>query len=157
MADEIIGKPAAPETPIESLWDVPVTMKRSTEKVGGINMLFEQKIQRSGTGSHEEHGASDMRLAQTIGVILQHHYPGHFWAVEVDSHQGIYTITIPVLLGNWKYMQHLSSLSHENIKKAGGELLERFKIPRSGLKFGIAQFQEARKHRVSSWSQRPPE
>ena len=132
-------------------------MGRSTQKLGGVQTMLESKIQRSATGSHVEHGTTDVKLAGTIGTILHHYYGGHFWAVEVDSHQGIYTITIPVLLGNWKHMEHLTALTHDRVRDAGGEILERFKIPRSGLNFGLAQFVEARnKHRVQGATHRPP-
>jgi hypothetical protein len=95
-----------------------------------------------------------MAIAKMVAEDLHTYYRGHFWAVHVDSKQGICLITIPVLLGNWKYKIPLTGLTTEMVVRAGGEILERFNIPRSSL--DVAAFVAAREKRVSRASQRPP-
>lgn len=110
--------------------------------------------QRSATFDTDHLAEVDMRIAKGIGEFLHSHFAGHFWQVYVDSHQNLVTITIPILLGNWKYSYRLSDFGMEKALKAGGEILERFNIPRSRI--DVPAFCEARKKSVSRISQTPP-
>lgn len=110
---------------------------------------------RPGTFPADEARArAELRIAKGVGELLHKHYRGHFWQVEADTKQGVCLITIPVLLENWKWKINLAELTPEAVVRAGGELLERFNIPRGDL--DVARFVEARKHRVSRATQRPP-
>lgn len=75
---------------------------------------------------------AEVALCKRIFAVLNAEYPGHAWGVEVMMDQGVCKVTIPALLGfNWGYIIHLDILDKKQIIKAGGEILERFKIPRS--------------------------
>lgn len=98
--------------------------------------------------------AADLTTTKWVAEVLHSHFRGHFWSVEVSSHQGLCRIGIPVLLGNWTWNIPLPLLTHAMVLKAGGEILERFNIPRSSL--DVAAFVKAREHRVERVSQKPP-
>ena len=82
---------------------------------------------------------AEMEIAKNITEILQHFYPGHFWMVHVDARQGIAYLKIPTLMPKSHcYNIHLHRVSGPNdlarvVKQFGGEILERFNIPRSGI------------------------
>jgi hypothetical protein len=79
----------------------------------------------------------DIALAVRIGDALTSHYPGHPWFVEVDSNGGLAMISIPAITGRFAYVLKLRLLgsdpSLKSVIRAGGEILERWKIPRSRL------------------------
>lgn len=106
----------------------------------------------TGTDGRRDLGAKEIALAKEIGDILFSHYPGYLWAVHVDLH-GKYkaaTVQMPVLMpAAAKYVipSRLFANYHElrmHVIRAGGEILERYKIPRTGLKFGESAFLQAR-------------
>lgn len=71
---------------------------------------------------------------KAIAQVLHAHFPGHAWAVEVLADQGVAKVSIPELLGpNWGYVLHLDKLQPSDVVRAGGEILERFEIPRSSI------------------------
>lgn len=77
---------------------------------------------------------AELALCKRMGRVLDFHYPGHPWAVSVDIRQGVAQISIPALLGNWAFILHLDGdTSDQMIVRAGGEILERFHIPRSTI------------------------
>ena len=86
------------------------------------------------TGSTEAVPA-ELALVKRIGEVLDFHYPGHPWAVEVNKRGGYAKITIPDLLGpNWGMVLHLDrDITDAMIVRCGGEILERFKLPRAGI------------------------
>lgn len=91
----------------------------------------------------------DMAIAMRIGETLHQHYPNHLWEVRADSAQGIATVKIPFLMGpTLCYVLHLDKLDTDGrqVRDAGGEILERFKIPRSGI--DLAAFVAASDKRV---------
>ena len=85
----------------------------------------------------------EMSVASNVMNVLQRHYPGHPWMVRVDGKgaykaalinllaimrpQDHYVIPIPVLLGG--SINDFRRL----VINAGGEIMERFAIPRSGF------------------------
>ena len=76
----------------------------------------------------------DLMVAKAITRVLLSQYRGHFWVVECNRKQGIAWISIPLLLGEWKHVFRLSEdITPADIIRAGGEILERFNIPRSNL------------------------
>jgi hypothetical protein len=98
--------------------------------------------------------AAEKTLGSDILTILEQHYPSHFWRVVVDIAQGIAHVSIPILMGPVaKYILHLDRiLSVPDLKRAvvtaGGEILERWKIPRGGLDLGLSEFLSARERRL---------
>lgn len=98
--------------------------------------------------------AAEKSLGSDILSILELHYPSHFWRVVVDIPQGIAHVSIPILMGPAKkYILHLDRIvSVPDLKRAvvtaGGEILERFKIPRASLDTGLSEFLDARERRL---------
>jgi len=80
---------------------------------------------------------ADEALARKIWAVLQYHYPGHPWGVAVQHSQGVAMVQIPPYV-NWSFVIHLNTLNGDpgmkSVVRAGGEMLERYSIPRSGFK-----------------------
>lgn len=99
--------------------------------MSGDNMMFAES-------GNDEHAANDMMVANIVHTILQHHYPNHPWCVGVDHKAGTCVIDLlyskPIKFRYFAYLLHLSTLMSPNntraVVRAGGELLERFNIPR---------------------------
>lgn len=77
----------------------------------------------------------EMELAKAIGEHLFAIYPGHMWGVTVQG--GVAVIKNLSLEGQYGFVLHchklvnnLPNLKHE-VMKAGGDLLERFRIDRT--------------------------
>ncbi len=73
-------------------------------------------------------------IARRMAETLHTHYPDHLWGVSADVEAGIATVTNLRLSGKWGFIIKLSTLVHDvNLKsvvRAGGELLERYKMRR---------------------------
>ncbi len=81
---------------------------------------------------------AEVETCKRIASVLEHHYPGHPWAVAVNADQGLAIISIPDLLGpNWGFNIHLDKLDDKIVMEAGGHILERFKIARSGMDVAV--------------------
>lgn len=82
------------------------------------------------------HELGDVTLAAQIGEKLNKHYPGHLWAVKVDSERsgGIVTIQNFAVSFKYGYVLKLSRVQSDPDLKcvllAGGEILERAKMKR---------------------------
>jgi hypothetical protein len=138
----------------DALFDIPII--KSADHVGGSGprVMVHGKVDRAQSAHEAMLNERDMRIAARVGEILHFHYRGHFWQVTSDSKQGVVTITIPVLLGNHKYVIKLAGLTDASVIEAGGHILERFKIPRGQL--DVAAFVNARNLAVSRGNQQPP-
>ena len=96
----------------------------------------------------DPHREADMSLCLLSFNTLQLHYPGHFWRIEVDSKQGLAKIQIHQLMGDtlWYAIRLDESDNHNDYRKAvikaGGAILERYGLPRSGM--DVDKFREAR-------------
>lgn len=124
------------------------TLDRSS---GQPNIELQQRYVRSGLlpGEHDPHADYDVMVAKAITRVLLSQYRGHFWEAYCDSKQGIAWITIPLLLGNYKYIFHLSNdITPAMIIRAGGEILERFNIPRTQM--DVASFVAAKSRAVKN-------
>jgi hypothetical protein len=80
--------------------------------------------------------AYEFGVAKTIFEKLWEHYPGYDWKVKVDSIGGIATVQLPRLHHSTiAYIVKLDDMASDpnllTIRKAGGELLERFKLVRA--------------------------
>lgn len=77
---------------------------------------------------------AEIALCKRVHAVLNAEYPGHAWSVLVMMDQGVCQVSIPPLLGvNWGYILHIETMDRAAIRKAGGEILERFRIPRSTI------------------------
>lgn len=80
---------------------------------------------------------ADIELCKRIANVLLKHYPGHVWHVEANCEKaGVANIKLnyPDKLGvlpKFGYRLHISKLSDDKIMRAGGELLERYKLART--------------------------
>lgn len=84
--------------------------------------------------------ANDLILAKEMADTLHRHYPGHMWAVNVQGEQGVADIRNMALSGEYGYRLRLVtnySMSEflERVKRAGGEILERYRLPRGRADF----------------------
>jgi hypothetical protein len=82
--------------------------------------------------------ANDLVLAKSMADTLHSHYPGHLWAVTVNGAQGVADIRNLALSGNWGFRLILVgnySISEflDRVKRAGGEILERYNLARGRL------------------------
>jgi hypothetical protein len=118
--------------------DDPVLLGTARLQQGGRAMRVKQYGERAGKSGETKAVPAEVRLCGEIYRILSAHYPGHPWSIEVHAEQGFAFITIPPLLGsNWGYVLHLDKLHADafraSVIEAGGNLLERFEIPRSTI------------------------
>ena len=80
----------------------------------------------------------DILTARTMAEALHAAYPGHFWAVSCDGKTGMADVRNLALSGNWGFRIKLSGIYSasqfkKDVVKAGGEILERFKLNRGRL------------------------
>lgn len=80
----------------------------------------------------------DILTARTMAEELHKAYPGHFWAVTCDTRTGFADVRNLALSGNWGFRIRLSGIYSSSgfkrdVLKAGGEILERFRLQRGKL------------------------
>lgn len=80
--------------------------------------------------------AADMRLTKRVAQLLEWHHPGHFFRVTVDHEQRLLLIELPPLLErphcfNIPLTVIYSDPGLRTVVRAAGEILERFKMPRT--------------------------
>lgn len=81
---------------------------------------------------------ADLQLAKAIAETLAQHYPGWPWAITADHEQGIATIKNHMLHERWGFLFKIGANDtptalYRAVVRAGGELLERFGIPRGPM------------------------
>jgi hypothetical protein len=102
----------------------------------------EARFVPSGAGARER-AAADLAAAGSVRRILDTAYPGHDWEVVAESAQGYVAFRIPALMGaNYAYLIRGKDLTAKAVLTGGGELLERYRLPRG--KFDLDRFLEAR-------------
>lgn len=109
-----------------------------------------QKFGYDGTsteGGHDPHVGADLALTKRIADVLERHYPQHPWMVEVSHAQGVAYISLPIIMRrNQRFVLHVDRLKSDPslraVVRAGGEILERHNVPRSG--FRLDHFLNAR-------------
>jgi hypothetical protein len=83
--------------------------------------------------------ANELVLAKQMADTLHKHYPDHAWAVHVDLRNGMADVRNLGLSGNWGFRLHIptiysaSEFDHR-VMRAGGELLERYRVRRGALR-----------------------
>lgn len=81
---------------------------------------------------------NDIVMAKSMAEALHRAYPGHFWAVAVDGKAGLADVRNLALSGNWGFRLKLNkiysaSAFEKDVIRAGGEILERFRLSRGRL------------------------
>lgn len=101
--------------------------------------LFQLAAGSNTHGFHNEEGyfdAANSELCKAVGEKLAHHYPGHPWGVASEIEHGIVKIAIQGFT-QWQYVLKISRLKGDPamkaVMRAGGEMLERLKMPRNGF------------------------
>lgn len=94
-----------------------------------------------------------IRLASEVGDALHKAYPGHMWMVSTEGKGGnVLNVQNMALSGKWGFALHAHKLVDQDVGKvavrAGGELLERYRISRS--RAGVAQARDALNRRWAS-------
>jgi hypothetical protein len=77
-------------------------------------------------------------MARQMAEALHATYPGHFWAVSCDGKTGMADVRNLALSGNWGFrlkLENIYSASQfkKDVLKAGGEILERYRLNRGRL------------------------
>ena len=87
------------------------------------------------------HTACDEILAKNASNLLNQHYPGYLWAVNVNSDEkgGVMVIKNFSISFRYGYTLHLKKLDNKMKKviKAGGEILERASMARGMYNGGM--------------------
>lgn len=79
--------------------------------------------------------ANDFVMAKEMAEALHQAYPGHLWAVTCSGTTGMADVRNLMLSGNWGFRLKLKeiysgSAFKKDVIKAGGELLERYRVSR---------------------------
>jgi hypothetical protein len=78
--------------------------------------------------------ASLIILAKDGMDMLQKHYPGHLWAVQINECGHVLYVFNHALHSRWGYVLRTVEVEHDPSRRcflrAGGEILERFGMPR---------------------------
>lgn len=88
--------------------------------------------------SHGETAIADIEICKAVAAVLMRHYEGHVWHVGCDSSATVRMIDIklnyPDKLGclpKYGYKMKIDGCTDAKIMRAGGELLERYRLARS--------------------------
>jgi hypothetical protein len=80
---------------------------------------------------------NDFVMAKNMAEVLHRHYPGHLWAVTCEGAQGVASVRNLRLSGQWGFVLKLKDLyvdpSFKSVVRAGGELLERYRLSRGAF------------------------
>lgn len=88
-----------------------------------------------------EFDAQDIALCKQIMGVLSWHYPNHPWMVNANHKTGVADIKLCYVsktgrLTNWGYLFKIGEMKsgefYRKIVRGGGELLERYGLPRRG-------------------------
>ncbi len=82
--------------------------------------------------------ANDYVMAKNAAELLHRHYPGYLWAVSVDHNARTLDVRNLMLSGAWGFRIPLmpvfsASDLDKQVMRAGGELLERYRVRRRAL------------------------
>ena len=89
---------------------------------------------------HNKIELQDQMLAQDISRKLDKHYPGHVWAVNVNSDGGVVTIKNFAISYLYGFLLKLDQVQNDPTRKscimAAGEILERASFRVGGARIG---------------------
>lgn len=118
------------------------------QAVGGVRWGYEHP-DIGDDPVRDVHAEADVRLAMKFAewLMAEFFHPG--WYVEASFKEGIVKFNIPALMGETQWMtirirdlEDAGPDARKLIRKYAGELLERFRIPRT-MKFNEADFASA--------------
>lgn len=82
---------------------------------------------------------TELEMATAAFELLNHYYAGHLWITQVDSNSGMLCVQLGVLMDSNRWykiraadLNNAMELAHA-VRRAGGELLERFGLRRKHL------------------------
>jgi hypothetical protein len=130
--------------------DVPQLVRsEKRDRVRDRQMVTQQLYIPPLDGSADPHREFDAFIAGRVHEILAHHYPGYTWNVKCSAQQGMIYFQIPILMGPTLHqtirLAQWHDLCPELVIDAGGHLLERLNLPRTG--FEVNSFLKARDNR----------
>jgi len=93
----------------------------------------------AGLGIADDKHAADLTLAMGVSTELNKHYPGWMWAVNASHANGLVTVRNLNLSSKFGFVVKIGDLNGPvDVKReavaAGGEMLERFKMPRGPMR-----------------------
>jgi hypothetical protein len=106
---------------------------------------YEAPANAEGGIAYDPFKTMDMANAKWMADVLLKAYPGYPWRCVYDGHQKMAYLSIPILMGInkfWAINLTTDQMTDGLLKRAGGELLERYEIPRG--RFELTPFLEAR-------------
>lgn len=85
---------------------------------------------------HDPYEAANTRIKMAMYGCLQAHYPGHPWATDAWVQKGVAVVRMPAFT-DADYILHLKDFDPQltPVIRAGGEFLERYKIPRTKISY----------------------
>lgn len=90
-----------------------------------------------------EVSSSLANLTKRYGEALEKHYPGWWWTINPDETGGVMYIYCLRLSGEWGYTIKTGDVENDSHEKmaimAGGEILDRYNIPRGPYKHELLQ------------------
>jgi len=100
-----------------------------------------------------EQALKEYDIAGNLAEVLIKHYPAHLWGVNVDLRGGIVQVTNMRLSGRWGFVlllkDVLADTTNRLIINAGGELLERYRMKRTG--FDEAQYENLKTDKLGDF------
>jgi hypothetical protein len=82
-----------------------------------------------------------VNLARDGMALLHKHYPGWHWAIQINQFGGMMNIFNLHLHDTWGFAIRIIEAERDPSRnifvKAGGDILERFKMPRRGIDFSL--------------------
>jgi len=110
---------------------------RQRESTSAASFKYESNDRDDNAPEGDAFLNSDLSLARALAEMKEREYPGHPFEFEVNTAQGVVLISIPSLMGPInRYVIHVRDLYGDprlsRVKRACGELLERYGIARAG-------------------------
>jgi hypothetical protein len=104
-----------------------------------VHTLVYTSHEAPGEDAPDPHKDFDDTVCRAIGRLLHDAYRGHDWQVWVSRADGIAKIWLNCLMNpNFPYVLRLTELLRpRDVINAGGEILERYNVPRSGVDFAL--------------------
>ena len=105
----------------------------------GTHTLLFTSHEAPADGAADLYKEWDETVCRAIGRLLHSEYRGHDWQVWVSREAGIAKIWLNCLMNPaFPYVLHLTELLRpRDVIHAGGEILERYRIPRSAVDLSL--------------------
>ena len=106
---------------------------------GGVQVFYDGDPENRHLIGAGQYAAVEEAMCREVMRVLLEQYPGYIWQVMADVEQGIATIALPTFMGpTLKFVIHLENVHgpvamDKQVREAGGQLLERLRLSRTGL------------------------